>query len=385
MITCKIKREGNKTSFSVNGKPSTKKAVVEYAKSFSIQIDNLCQFLPQDKVVEFAAMTPVELLKSTQRAVGSQEMIDMHENLKELGQKHKEIQARQASDQDTLGNLEGRQRMQEADVERMRERESIKERVRLMEAARPFARYREARLRHKEAKEKRKEHASALKKLEEEVEPSLRAVNEKQRYQQQIDIVVKERRQAIENADRSANALDKEVGALAQRGEEFVKERDTNINNGRADKKEIARLEGNVSRIKKQMGEEPPSLDISSCNEQIVCDLSIAHSVVRWLIINSVSKNGRQRASGKRFWIFRKARSRRPGEAKRGASESERPSRNWLILSLKLDSRTKSSSRFPETLPNFGSGSKPIRKSLRNRFLGLLWWSARSQIHDSWI
>lgn len=279
MITCKIKREGNKTSFSVNGKPSTKKAVVEYAKSFSIQIDNLCQFLPQDKVVEFAAMTPVELLRSTQRAIGSQEMIDMHENLKELGQKQREIQARQVSDQDTLGNLEGRQRMQEADVERMREREQIKERVRLMEAARPFARYREARNKHSEAKEKRKAHASSLKKLEEEVEPALRAVNEKQRYQQQIDVVAQERRQAIDNADRAANALDKQVGTLTQRGEELVKERDTEISNGKKDKQAIVRIEQAISRLKKQMEEEPPNLDISSCNEQIVCFSSDFYSV----------------------------------------------------------------------------------------------------------
>lgn len=292
MITCKIKREGNKSTFSVNGKPSTKKAVVEYAKSFSIQIDNLCQFLPQDKVVEFAAMTPVELLRSTQRAVGSQEMIDMHENLKELGQKQKEIQSRQVSDQDTLGNLEGRQRMQEADVERMRERENIKERVRLMEAARPFARYREARIKHREAKEKRKEQASALKKLEEEVEPSLRAVNEKQRYQQQIDVVVKERRQAIDNADRAANTLDKQVGTLTQRGEELVKERDTEINNGRKDKQVIARIEQVISRLKKQMEEEPPELDISTCNEQIVCVPSIFHSLTMANKLNSESKNG---------------------------------------------------------------------------------------------
>lgn len=281
MIKCKIKREGNKSTFSVNGKPATKKAVVEYAKSFSIQIDNLCQFLPQDKVVEFAAMTPVELLRSTQRAVASQEMIDMHENLKELRQKQKEIQARQAADQDTLGNLEGRQRMQEADVERMREREHIKERVRLMEAARPFARYRGARVRYREAKEKRKEEASALKKLEEEVEPSLRAVNEKQRYQQQIELVVNERRQAIDNADRAANSLDKRVGTLTERGEELVKERDAEINSGRKDKQMIARTEQAISRLKKQMEEEPPDLDISSCNEQIVCLSSMSHSILR--------------------------------------------------------------------------------------------------------
>lgn len=270
VVRCNIKREGNKTTFSVNGKPSTKKAVVEHAKAFSIQIDNLCQFLPQDKVVEFAAMTPVELLKSTQRAVAPPEMIDMHENLKELRQQQKEIQARQVSDQETLGNLEGRQRMQEADVERMRERAQIEERVRLMEAAKPFARYRGARNKHREAKEKRKEQALALKKLEEEVEPSLRAVNAKQQYQRQIDVVVKERRQAIENADRAANVLDKRVGTLTERGEELVRERDAEINSAKDDKQTIVRIDQAINRLKKQMKEEPPELDISSCNERIV-------------------------------------------------------------------------------------------------------------------
>jgi structural maintenance of chromosomes protein 5 len=279
VVRCNIKREGNKTTFSVNGKPSTKKAVVEYAKSFSIQIDNLCQFLPQDKVVEFAAMTPVELLKSTQRAVAPQEMIDMHEKLKELRQQQKEIQARQASDQDTLGNLEGRQRMQEADVERMRERAQIEERVRLMEAAKPFARYRGARNKHREAKEKRKEQALALKKLEEEVEPSLRAVNAKQQYQRQIQVVVKERRQAIENADRAANVLDKRVGTLTERGEELVRERDAEINSARDDKQTIVRIDQAISRLKKQMKEEPPALDISSCNERIVGILVVIHGL----------------------------------------------------------------------------------------------------------
>lgn len=265
---------------------------MEYAKSFSIQIDNLCQFLPQDKVVEFAAMTPVELLKSTQRAVASQVMIDMHENLKELRQQQKEIQARQVSDQDTLGNLEGRQRMQEADVERMREREHIKERVRLMEAARPFARYRGARTRHREAKEKRKEQALALKKLEEEVEPSLRAVNQKEQYQRQIDVVVNERRHAVDNADRAANTLDKRVGTLSERGEELVKERDAEINSARTDKQMISRSELAISRLKKQMEEEPPQLDISLCNEQIVGVFVFIQSISRRLMTNSASKNG---------------------------------------------------------------------------------------------
>ena len=44
VIRCTIKRDGNKTVFSVNGKPQGKKAVIELCMSLSSQIDNLCQF-----------------------------------------------------------------------------------------------------------------------------------------------------------------------------------------------------------------------------------------------------------------------------------------------------------------------------------------------------
>lgn len=270
VIRCNIKREGNKSLFSLNGKPSNKKAILEAAKSFEIQIDNLCQFLPQDKVVEFAAMTPVELLKSTQRAVASQEMIDMHNDLKDLRQQQKEVQANQVADQDVLTNLEGRQRMQEADVERMREREQTKEHIRLLEAARPFAEYRGARTKHKTGKENRKAAALDLKTLENEVEPSLRAVNDKQKYQREIEVVAHERRVALEKADRAAQSLEKKVRTLADQGKELEKEREAEISSSKQDRQAVARAEQALVRLRKQMEEEPPELDVSSANERIV-------------------------------------------------------------------------------------------------------------------
>lgn len=270
VIRCNIKREGNKSSFLINEKPTAKKNVMDLARSLSIQIDNLCQFLPQDKVVEFAAMTPVELLKSTQRAVARQEMIDMHTELKELRQQQKDIQAKQVSDQATLANFVDRQRMQEADVERMREREQIKERVRLMEAARPFPKYRAARNKHRETKERRKAAATDLKNLENEVEPSLRAVNTKQHYQRMVELVVKDRGQAVDKADRAAHVLDKKIKTLIERGSELDKEREAEINSGKQDRQMIPRIEQNINRLKKQMEEGQPNLDISSYNELIV-------------------------------------------------------------------------------------------------------------------
>lgn len=270
IIQCNIRREGNRTTFFLNGKPSNKKAVLEVARSFSIQIDNLCQFLPQDKVVEFAAMTPVELLKSTQRAVAPQEMIDLHEQLKDLRKQQKEVQAHHVADSETLQNLEGRQRMQEADVERMREREQVKEKVRLLELCRPFAKYRGARAKNKEDGKKRKQAELEQRELNEELEPSLRAVNEKLAYQNQITRVVQERKAILENSDLAAQAIESRVDALLDRAKELAKEREAEIQSSKKDRQQVTRAEQIIARLKMQMEEEPPELDVSSYNERIV-------------------------------------------------------------------------------------------------------------------
>lgn len=269
VIRCTIKREGNKSAFSIDGKSQGKKVVMELARSLSIQIDNLCQFLPQDKVVEFAAMTPVELLRSTQRAVASQEMIDMHEQLKDLRRKQKDVQATCASDQDSLTNLEGRQRLQEADVERMREREHTVKRISYLEAARPFAAYRTARLVHKEAREKKKVAQDLLTRLQNEVEPALRAVNAKQLYKEQIEAVVRERNDGIAKAERRADAIGKKFIDLQDKHNELTAEFVAEKNCIKNHRQDIARFERAIDSLRRQMEEQPSELDVQAFNERI--------------------------------------------------------------------------------------------------------------------
>lgn len=48
-----ITRDGN--DWKINGKTAIQRTVVETVKKLNIMLDNLCQFLPQDRVVEFAA------------------------------------------------------------------------------------------------------------------------------------------------------------------------------------------------------------------------------------------------------------------------------------------------------------------------------------------
>lgn len=45
--------------------------VEETVARLNIQVGNLCQFLPQDKVADFAKMSQKELLESTEKAVSS--------------------------------------------------------------------------------------------------------------------------------------------------------------------------------------------------------------------------------------------------------------------------------------------------------------------------
>lgn len=269
VIKCNIKRENNKCTYSIDDKPSNKKTVIELCKSFTIQIDNLCQFLPQDKVVEFAAMTPVELLRSTQRAVAPQEMLDMHDELKEHRQKQKNIQAKAQADQDALNNLENRQRMQADDVQRMRDREAIKEHLRLLEASRPFVAYKVARKGYAGAKKWKKRTADELAKVTREVEPSLKAANDKKTYHGQIEAALNGRRKVIQDAEKTADNINRKLETLYGTKGELEAEKEAEINAGKECRKDIPRLQGAIASLKKRIDEEQPDLDISGYNERI--------------------------------------------------------------------------------------------------------------------
>ena len=59
-----IKREvflNNSSCWYLNGRKSTMEAVQEEVDALNVQVNNLCQFLAQDRVKEFAKMTPVQV------------------------------------------------------------------------------------------------------------------------------------------------------------------------------------------------------------------------------------------------------------------------------------------------------------------------------------
>ncbi|KAF7588677.1 Structural maintenance of chromosomes protein 5 [Aspergillus hancockii] len=269
-VVCRtIKRDGNKSSFTLNGKTASRAQVLELARSFSIQIDNLCQFLPQDKVSEFAALTPIELLSSTQRAAAGPEMIEWHNDLKKLRAEQKKLQTDNKGDKDLLANLENRQEMQRADVERMRQRAQIKRKIEMLEQVRPVTKYKAMHASFDEMKRKKNEIIRELDSLKAELEPALRAVNAKQQYCLQVEDVVNHKKTGVEDAERTASKLGKKIEQLEDSMKDLDREIESEKKNSAASKQDGTKIQQTINKLNRQLNEEPVEFDADWYNEKL--------------------------------------------------------------------------------------------------------------------
>ncbi|XP_044947325.1 structural maintenance of chromosomes protein 5-like [Hordeum vulgare subsp. vulgare] len=82
----------NKSEWLLDGTSVPKKDIIDVIKKFNIQINNLTQFLPQDRVCEFAKLTPIQLLEETEKAVGDPNLPVQHRQLIERSRELRNIE-----------------------------------------------------------------------------------------------------------------------------------------------------------------------------------------------------------------------------------------------------------------------------------------------------
>lgn len=88
----------NKSTWYLNNKQVSEHDVKDRIKKLNIDVNNLCQFLPQDRVQDFAKMNKKELLVNTQLAVGREDLVKKQTELIEIKKEQKII----AKEVDTL-------------------------------------------------------------------------------------------------------------------------------------------------------------------------------------------------------------------------------------------------------------------------------------------
>lgn len=274
IITTIIPKDGgksaeSKTQFLIDGKKSTKKAVMDLARSFFIQVDNLCQFLPQDRVVEFAALSSVALLVETQRAAAPEQMTIWHEELKAMRKQEKEKQAEQQGGMEQLKNLEDRQKSQEVDVERMRKRTDLQQKLSNLQKMKPFPAYLEAKNAHAEARKRKKVAAKELKSLERRMEPRLEAVKAKKVYQTQLDGHISYRKKLLDRFEMEVQTKLKKIGETQAKVDGCDKEIKAEKEGGTKAKADIGKHKMEMRRIEALMKTPPPEFNSAEMNAEI--------------------------------------------------------------------------------------------------------------------
>ncbi|KAK4794869.1 hypothetical protein SAY86_012863 [Trapa natans] len=243
VITRKINTQ-NKSEWLFNGKVVPKRDIAEVTQRFNIQVNNLTQFLPQDRVCEFAKLTPVQLLEETEKAVGDPQLSIQHQALVEKSHELKIIERSVEKSGEILNQLKALNAEQEKDVKRMRQREELLAKVDTMKKKLPWlkydiikAEYMVARDREKDAKMRLDEAAKTLHDLKEPIEKQkkekLRVETECKKLCSAINDNAKKRLEMLDmesQLDIEARGKNKEIEDLrkqeASRRERIIKAKD---------------------------------------------------------------------------------------------------------------------------------------------------------------
>lgn len=139
-IKRKISRKGSgeASSWALNNKTVTETRIKEVIKSLNIQVDNLCQFLAQERVCQFTGLNPQTLLRETEKAISDAALFDQHEQLISWGKNDKELEQKISTFNDQIQVLKGTVDRLEDQVQRMNRREELREKLTILEKRKPW-------------------------------------------------------------------------------------------------------------------------------------------------------------------------------------------------------------------------------------------------------
>lgn len=196
----------------INGRAVPARTVAATMLALNVQIDNLCQFLPQDKVSEFAKMTPAELLLATEGAAAEAGVAETHRQLIEAQGTDQSLAARQEELASRLSSLERQNESVAGILRRVKERQDILKIIRLCERKRPWLLYNSARDAYLAAKDARDAARQSLTEAEHQADPLRSQLCEAQKVLAQSE---QQRAAKGKQADQSRQRLDSTMAQLA--------------------------------------------------------------------------------------------------------------------------------------------------------------------------
>ena len=129
-----------KNSWELNGETARAEQIENLKMQLKIQIDNLCQFLPQDRVQAFSAMNEIERLESSMNSIDP-ELKVKHDKLKELTVETNTLEAWKVKTDELLSQYELEIQKFQPLIDKWEERKQRQRRLNLLEQRKLFITY----------------------------------------------------------------------------------------------------------------------------------------------------------------------------------------------------------------------------------------------------
>lgn len=143
----------NSTKWEINGRKSTETQVVQRVTKLNIQLNNLCHFLPQERVAEFAGLSPEKLLVETQRTLKSGDLYVKHQDIIRLEEQRDVVEEQLLLSDKKLQVLETEKVQLEEAVAKLNQLNEKTEELNLHKNLLPYAIYEDERHQRRQLKE----------------------------------------------------------------------------------------------------------------------------------------------------------------------------------------------------------------------------------------
>ncbi|KAL7719471.1 Tyrosine kinase [Entamoeba marina] len=271
-----IKREFNSdnvTNWWINGKRSNHKSVLAKCKEYSIMVDNLCQFLPQERVSKFADLNPQELLRETERATGTVDLVEKHEKIIEEQNSCDDHKTKFIDKKTEVDKAQSEVAKLEKYVKEKRENEKNQTRLKNLQLKRPWAIFEESRKKAQELQKQKKELEAQLSDCLAEKQPIEIKYHELQNKMKKYDKLVSDRRNKWKANEKEIDESIKKKNALDEKIREMKKEKEMTAKRMEVKTKKIDALNNEIIEIQNKIN-ELPDLNIQSAEVEIAKDKS---------------------------------------------------------------------------------------------------------------
>ncbi|KAH8295721.1 hypothetical protein KR018_005816 [Drosophila ironensis] len=212
----RIINSNGSSAYAINGENTTKKNFLAAVASYNIQVSNLCQFLPQDRVQDFSKMNPQQLLLNTMTSVCDEQLTNDFNTLKEMRANQVTISSDSAKVKIDLKKKEKRLEQMQQSVEQFKEREEVQQKLTVLNAKKLWAEAQEGGEKVMDMKKRVNEAKIRSDKCTEEYISSARAQEQMQKARETLKGDIGKKTKQLEKAISQKRSLEGSIDGIKQ-------------------------------------------------------------------------------------------------------------------------------------------------------------------------